>query len=171
MNPPLKNIVLIGMMGTGKSTVGLLLAAETGLALVDLDQRIVEKAGRTIPDIFAAEGEAYFRELESAILRSTLQERGIVLATGGGAVLREENRLVMREGGLVVALQATAEEILARVGEDPGRPLLAGGAKERVIALLEERKDAYAFAHLTVDTSGKSAEQVSDEILTHYRGS
>ncbi|MGP0585896.1 shikimate kinase [Paenibacillus timonensis] len=171
MNPPLKNIVLIGMMGTGKSTVGLLLAAETGLALVDLDQRIVEKAGRTIPDIFAAEGEAYFRELESAILRSTLQERGIVLATGGGAVLREENRLVMREGGLVVALQATAEEILARVGEAPGRPLLAGGAKERVIALLEERKDAYAFAHLTVDTSGKSAEQVSDEILTHYRGS
>ncbi|GIP48083.1 shikimate kinase [Paenibacillus sp. J53TS2] len=171
MNQPLNNIVLIGMMGTGKSTVGSLLAAETGLALVDLDQRIVEEAGRTIPDIFAAEGEAYFRELESAILRSTLQERGIVLATGGGAVLREENRLVMREGGLVVALQATAEEIVARVGEDPGRPLLAGGAKERVIALLEERKDAYAFAHLTVDTSGKSAEQVSDEILTHYRGS
>ncbi|MNN02443.1 Shikimate kinase [compost metagenome] len=171
MNQPLNNIVLIGMMGTGKSTVGSLLAAETGLALVDLDQRIVEEAGRTIPDIFAAEGEAYFRELESAILRSTLQERGIVLATGGGAVLREENRLVMREGGLVVALQATAEEIVARVGEDPGRPLLAGGAKERVIALLEERKDAYAFAHLTVDTSGKSAEQVSAEILTHYRGS
>lgn len=171
MNQPLNNIVLIGMMGTGKSTVGSLLAAETGLALVDLDQRIVEEAGRTIPDIFAAEGEAYFRELESAILRSTLQERGIVLATGGGAVLREENRLVMREGGLVVALQATAEEIVARVGEDPGRPLLAGGAKERVIALLEERKDAYAFAHLTVDTSGKSAKQVSAEILTHYRGS
>ncbi|MUG89151.1 shikimate kinase [Paenibacillus timonensis] len=171
MNQPLNNIVLIGMMGTGKSTVGSLLAAETGLALVDLDQRIVEEAGRTIPDIFAAEGEAYFRELESAILRSTLQERGIVLATGGGAVLREENRLVMREGGLVVALQATAEEIVARVGEDPARPLLAGGAKERVIALLEERKDAYAFAHLTVDTSGKSAEQVSAEILTHYRGS
>ncbi|MBM6998405.1 shikimate kinase [Paenibacillus sp. DXFW5] len=171
MNQPLNNIVLIGMMGTGKSTVGSLLAAETGLVLVDLDQRIVEEAGRTIPDIFAAEGEAYFRELESAILRSTLQERGIVLATGGGAVLREENRLVMREGGLVVALQATAEEIVARVGEDPGRPLLAGGAKERVVALLEERKDAYAFAHLTVDTSGKSAEQVSDEILTHYRGS
>ncbi|MBW4840552.1 MAG: shikimate kinase, partial [Paenibacillaceae bacterium] len=97
--------------------------------------------------------------------------RGIVLATGGGAVLREENRLVMREGGLVVALQATAEEIIARVGEDPGRPLLAGGAKERVITLLEERKDAYAFAHLTIDTSGKSAEQVSAEILTHYRGS
>ncbi|MCK8486093.1 shikimate kinase [Paenibacillus sp. MBLB2552] len=171
MNLPLNNIVLIGMMGTGKSTVGALLAAETGLTLVDLDQRIVQEAGRTIPDIFAAEGEAYFRELESALLRGTLQERGIVLATGGGAVLREENRLVMREGGLVVALQATAEEIIARVGEDPGRPLLAGGAKERVITLLEERKDAYAFAHLTIDTSGKSAEQVSAEILTHYRGS
>ncbi|MBW4841609.1 MAG: dephospho-CoA kinase, partial [Paenibacillaceae bacterium] len=77
MNLPLNNIVLIGMMGTGKSTVGALLAAETGLTLVDLDQRIVQEAGRTIPDIFAAEGEAYFRELESALLRGTLQERGI----------------------------------------------------------------------------------------------
>ncbi|WP_028539939.1 shikimate kinase [Paenibacillus sp. J14] len=165
------NIVLIGMMGTGKTTVGSLLAAETGLKLVDLDQRIAMEAGRSIPDIFAAEGEAYFRDLESAALRRTLQEQGIVLATGGGAVLREANRLAMRGGGLVVALQATADEILARVGEDPNRPLLAGGAKERITALLEERKELYAFAHLTVDTSGKSAEQVAAEILTHYRGS
>ncbi|SMF57241.1 shikimate kinase [Paenibacillus barengoltzii] len=165
------NIVLIGMMGTGKSTVGSLLAAATGKTFVDLDQRIVREAGRSIPDIFAAEGEAYFRDLESAALRNTLQEQGIVLATGGGAVLREANRLAMRGGGLVVALQATADEILARVGEDPNRPLLAGGAKERITALLEERKELYAFAHLTVDTSGKSAEQVAAEILTHYRGS
>lgn len=165
------NIVLIGMMGTGKSTVGSLLAAETGLTFVDLDQRIAMEAGRSIPDIFAAEGEAYFRDLESAALRNTLQEQGIVLATGGGAVLREENRLAMLGGGLVVALQATAEEIFTRVGEDPGRPLLAGGAKERITALLDERKEFYAFAHLTVDTSGKSAEQVAAEILTHYRGS
>ncbi|MGN8769430.1 shikimate kinase [Paenibacillus barengoltzii] len=165
------NIVLIGMMGTGKSTVGSLLAAKTGKTFVDLDQRIVREAGRSIPDIFAAEGEAYFRDLESAALRNTLQEQGIVLATGGGAVLREANRLAMRGGGLVVALQATADEILARVGEDPNRPLLAGGAKERITALLEERKELYAFAHLTVDTSGKSAEQVAAEILTHYRGS
>jgi shikimate kinase len=165
------NIVLIGMMGTGKSTVGSLLAAKTGKTFVDLDQRIVREAGRSIPDIFAAEGEAYFRDLESAALRNTLQEQGIVLATGGGAVLREANRLAMRGGGLVVALQATADEILARVGEDPNRPLLTGGAKERITALLEERKELYAFAHLTVDTSGKSAEQVAAEILTHYRGS
>lgn len=165
------NIVLIGMMGTGKSTVGSLLAAATGKTFVDLDQRIVREAGRSIPDIFAAEGEAYFRDLESAALRNTLQEQGIVLATGGGAVLREANRLAMRGGGLVVALQATADEILARVGEDPNRPLLAGGAKERITALLEERKELYAFAHLTVDTSGKSAEQVAAEILTYYRGS
>ncbi|MEG6588982.1 shikimate kinase, partial [Paenibacillus barengoltzii] len=96
------NIVLIGMMGTGKSTVGSLLAAATGKTFVDLDQRIVREAGRSIPDIFAAEGEAYFRDLESAALRNTLQEQGIVLATGGGAVLREANRLAMRGGGLVV---------------------------------------------------------------------
>lgn len=166
----MNNLVLIGMMGTGKSTVGAVVAARAGLTLVDLDQRIAEEAGRSIPDIFAAEGEAYFRWLESVMLTKTLQEPGIVLATGGGAVLREANRRAMLNGGLVIALKATAEEIIARVGEDASRPLLAGGVKKRVMALLKERKQAYDFAHVTVDTTGKSLDQVAAEILMHYRG-
>ncbi|MFD1176131.1 shikimate kinase [Paenibacillus puldeungensis] len=170
MHKPIKNIVLIGMMGTGKSTVGASLAIKTGLKLVDLDQRIVEKAGLTIPEIFREKGEASFRDMEASILDSALEEKGVVLATGGGVVLREENRRVMLDKGLVIALKAAPEEIVTRVGEDDNRPLLAGGARERIMKLLEERKHAYDFAHYMIDTTGKSVEQVTADILTHYRG-
>ncbi|MNF04481.1 shikimate kinase [compost metagenome] len=84
-------------------------------------------------------------------------------------MLRQENCGLMKDNSWVVALSATADEILSRVGEDANRPLLAGGARERITTLLEERKHAYSFAHVTIDTSGKSAEQVSAEILMHYR--
>lgn len=165
-----KNIVLIGMMGTGKSTVGAHLAEQLGYCPIDLDLAIVQEAGASIPELFEQRGESGFRDLESGVLEATLQGEGIVLATGGGAVLREHNRSVMSSCGWVVALTATAEDILQRVGEDKNRPLLAGGAKERVYTLLEERKHAYEFADVTVDTTDKSPEQVSAEILTHYRG-
>lgn len=165
-----KNIVLIGMMGTGKSTIGALLASQLGYRLVDLDRMIVEEAGCSIPVIFEQKGEGYFRDLETSVLDKVLTENQIVLATGGGAVLREKNCRLMLENSWVVALSATADEILDRVGEDVNRPLLAGGAKERILALLEERKHAYSFAHVTVDTSGKSKDSVLAEILMHYRG-
>lgn len=164
------NIVLVGMMGTGKSTIGSLLASELGYQLVDLDSVIVEEAGCSIPELFEEKGEAYFRDLETTVLRKVLQEYNIVLATGGGAVLRDENCGLMKNNGWVVALSATVDDIISRVGEDPNRPLLAGGARERVTALLEERKHAYSFADVTIATSGKSTEQVSSEILIHYRG-
>lgn len=157
-------------MGTGKSTIGAVLAEMTGYRLIDLDKRIEEETNCTIPELFANQGEQYFRDIESALLRSTVQEGEIVLATGGGAVLREENRSVMLENGWVVALTADLESILTRVGEDPGRPLLAGGARERVTALLEERKYAYDFAHIKIDTSGKNPDILVSEILMHYRG-
>lgn len=165
------NIVLIGMMGTGKTTVGARLAEETGYSLVDLDAVISETAGCSIPQLFAERGESYFRDLEAAVLKDVLTREGIILATGGGAVLRKENCLEMTSRGWVVALKATVDEIVSRVGEDPGRPLLAGGARPRIEALLEQRKQAYDFAHVIIDTSGKSPEEVSAEILTHYRGS
>lgn len=165
------NIVLIGMMGTGKTTVGARLAEETGYPLVDLDAVIAERAGCPIPQLFAERGEPYFRSLEAAVLKDVLVQKGIILATGGGAVLSKDNCLEMASCGWVVALKATLDEIVGRVGEDPGRPLLAGGARSRVEALLEERREAYDFAHVIIDTSGKSPEEVSAEILTHYRGS
>lgn len=158
------------MMGTGKSTVGAHLASKLGYRLVDLDEQIVQQAGCSIPQIFAEQGEAHFRDLESLVLDKVLQESGIVLATGGGAVLRQSNCQCMLGHGQVVALVATVEEILSRVGEDQNRPLLAGGAKQRIEALMRERQDAYLFAQHQVDTTGKTVEQISAEILMRCRG-
>ncbi|MNJ32950.1 shikimate kinase [Paenibacillus bouchesdurhonensis] len=170
MSEQRNNIILVGMMGTGKTTVGAVLAEMAGYRLIDLDKRIEEETKCTIPELFANQGEQYFRDIESTLLRSVLQEGEVVLATGGGAVLREENRSVMLENGWVVALTADLESILKRVGEDPGRPLLAGGARERVTVLLEERKHAYDFAQAIFDTSGKNPDILASEILMRYRG-
>jgi len=165
-----KNIILVGMMGTGKSTVGILIAESLGYEFVDLDQVIIEQEGRSIPEIFAERGEDYFRTVETAVLKRVVQSEGRVISTGGGSVLASENTNLMLENGFVAALTATAEEILSRVGADANRPLLAGNAEERIKRLLEERKDAYLFAHCTVDTSGLLAAQVSQHILIRYRG-
>ncbi|WP_237391857.1 shikimate kinase [Paenibacillus dendrobii] len=170
MNQTKENIILIGMMGTGKSTVGEILAAQLGYALVDLDAVVVATAGMTIPEMFELHGEVYFREAETAALRSVLTsgDRQII-ATGGGAVLKPLNCELMVDGGYVVALTAEAEAIIDRVKGDSNRPLLAGNAEERIRAILEERKHAYEFAHCTVNTSSLNAEEVAQQILTHYR--
>lgn len=164
-----RNIILIGMMATGKSAVGALVAEELGYEMVDLDQEIVREAGRSIPQIFAEDGEAVFRAMETERLREALQGTGRVIATGGGAVLASANVEMMKKNGIVAALTATAEEIIARVAGDRNRPLLAGNAEENVRRILEERKDAYCFAHCTVDTTGLTAAEVCQRILTHYR--
>ncbi|MDR9852832.1 shikimate kinase [Paenibacillus sp. VCA1] len=170
MSQTKRNIILIGMMGTGKSTVGDILAKKLGYSLVDLDAAIVAEEGMTIPEMFELHGEPYFRKAETGVLRKILAQDGSkVVATGGGCVLREENRDLMLQGGFVVALTADAEAIVNRVKGDANRPLLAGGAEERVRTILEERKDAYRFAHSTVDTSRLGADEVALKILTHYR--
>lgn len=163
------NIVLIGMMGTGKTTAGALAAAELGYSLVDLDADIQRAEGRSIPELFAQEGEAYFRRAETKALAKAMKGKHQVIATGGGAVLAEENVELMLAGGTVIALTATADEIVARVAGDSGRPLLAGNAEERVRQLLEQRRDAYRFAHCTVDTTGVDAAEVSRRILAYCR--
>ncbi|GIP25241.1 shikimate kinase [Paenibacillus sp. J23TS9] len=170
MNPRKENIILIGMMGTGKSTVGEILAQKLGYTLVDLDAAVVANAGLTIPEMFDLHGEAYFREAETAMLQKVLSSGGQqILATGGGAVLQPLNCELMVNGGLVVALTAQAEEIIERVKGDSNRPLLAGNAEERIRTILEERKHAYQFAHFTVETGNMGADEVAQKILTHYR--
>lgn len=165
-----KNIILVGMMATGKSTVGAILAEELGHELVDLDQVIVQTEGRSIPDIFAENGEGYFRQVESQTLERMLQGEKRIISTGGGAVLAPGNAEMMLKHGLVVALTATEEKILSRTSENQDRPLLAGNAKERIRRIMEERRDAYRFAHCTVDTTDLTAAEVSQHILMHYRG-
>ncbi|MFB5266294.1 shikimate kinase [Paenibacillus enshidis] len=164
-----RNLILIGMMGTGKSTVGTLLAAKLGYRMVDLDAELERREGRTIPDIFANEGEAYFRDAETAVLHKVLEDSGQVIATGGGAVLKEGNCRAMFHNGYVVALSARAESIVERVSLSADRPLLAGDVEGRVRKIMEERKDAYSFAHVTIDTTGVDAGEVAELILAHYR--
>jgi shikimate kinase len=165
-----RNIVLVGFMGTGKSTVARLLAARTGFRAVDTDEEIVRRAGKPIADIFAADGEPFFRELESRVLAEVLAGADQVIATGGGAVLREENRRRMLAGGWVVALTAARDALVARLAGEAGvRPLLAGGAAAKIDALLAARRHAYDFAHCAVDTSRRTPEEVAG-LLARWAG-
>lgn len=144
----MKNLVLIGMPGSGKTKLSKLLAARLGLTAVDTDQMVVERAGKTIPELFSAYGEAVFRDLETAAVREAAALEGAVIATGGGVILREENMAVLRETGLVFFRDRSPAAI---VGEDhSGRPLI-GGDSERVYRLYRVRLPLYQkYAHHTI---------------------
>ncbi len=162
---PRHNIVLAGFMGTGKSTVARVLAARLGWRMIDSDARIVEQVHMSIPEIFASRGDAYFRQLEREIAPQLAAIPHVVIATGGGMLTRAENLATFNARGMVVCLNASPESIWARIGHDRNRPLLHGDWR----ALLESRKAAYAAIPLQVDTSGKSIEQVADEVLALWK--
>ncbi|WP_405111775.1 shikimate kinase [Paenibacillus sp. FSL K6-1217] len=164
-----RNIILVGMMATGKSTVGAILAGELDYELIDLDAVITGREGRSIADIFAEGGEQAFRSIESAVLQEMLQGERRVISTGGGAVLAPGNAELMLEHGFVVALTASEETIIERVSGDENRPLLAGNAEERIRSIMEQRREAYRFAHCTVDTTELNVAEVSQYILLRYR--
>lgn len=170
MNQTDRNIILIGMMGTGKSTAGSIIAQQLNYSLVDLDNEIEKAVGKSIPAMFESEGEPFFRNAEAAVLERILERQRLVIATGGGAVLRKENCELMSRKGWVAALTADESTIVERVRGDEHRPLLAGNVEERVRKIMEERKDCYQFADVTVDTTGCSAHEVALNILAHYRG-
>ena len=139
------------MMGCGKSTVGRLLAERMRLPLIDLDEEIARAAGKTIPEIFAQEGEAGFRARETAALERVLTREDGVIATGGGIVTRAENIRMMREKGVVVWLCRPLEDMIADVRQDT-RPNLAGDKAERMRTLYGQRERLYAAAaHLSFD--------------------
>jgi shikimate kinase len=161
-----RNIVLTGFMATGKTSVGRLLAARLGYDFVDLDTWIEAEAGMTVPQIFATHGEPAFREVEARMVQRAAGRTGCVVATGGGAILNPGNLDALRRSGTVVALTATPETILSRIGSVEDRPMLRGGEKrDRVRLLLKERAPAYAKADLTVDTSARTVEEVADHLL------
>ncbi|MFD1955118.1 shikimate kinase [Paenibacillus thailandensis] len=163
-------IVLVGFMGTGKSTVSRLLADELGWLRIDTDDEIVEREGRPIAAIFAEAGEESFRRIESEVIESVMNAPGpAVVATGGGAPLAERNRQAMLARGYVVALKADASHIIARVQADPARPLLAGDAENRVPLLLEQRRSVYDFAHSIIDTTSMTAEEVAAAIMEGWK--
>jgi len=159
------NIILIGFMGTGKTTLGRLLAERLQWSFVDCDERIVDRAGMSIADVFTKQGEDAFRALESEVIDDVLRSTQQVVSTGGGSVLRAANRQRMKQGGLVIALTADKATILRRVQGDAARPLLQGDAETRIEQLLEERKGAYDFAHLFIDTAQLTVDQAIERVV------
>lgn len=170
---PPKNIVLIGFMGSGKSTVGRELHHLLGYSLVDMDHLIEQRAGKSIAEIFAGQGEAGFRDMETALLTELAQTDGPrrIISTGGGVVGRPENRLLLQQLGYVVWLQASVETILERTNRNRDRPLLhTEDPRAKIEALLAQRTPWYAeSAHLTVDTRGLDSSEIATGILESAR--
>lgn len=162
-------IVLVGFMGTGKSTVSKLLAEQLGWRRIDSDEQIERQSGKKISELFAEGGETYFRDIEAETLRSILEsDEPAVVATGGGAVLRESNRTHMLRYAFVVALKADESQIVARVQNDTSRPLLQGNAAANVRRLLDERRTAYDFATVSIDTTGLTPDAVCRLIVDQW---
>lgn len=167
-----RNLVLIGFMGVGKSTVGRQCAANLQFDFEDTDRVIEAKMGCSVAEVFAEQGEGAFRSLERTVIADLASEAGQVIATGGGAPLDPVNAANLRAGGLVVLLTATPTTILRRVGNLGTRPLLAGAADPRavIIELLGARMPLYRkAAHLSIDTTHRTVKQLSDEIADLFR--
>ena len=164
----MKNFVLMGFMGAGKTTIGKKLAKTVNCEFIDTDAWIEKGQGRKISDIFAEDGEQSFRDMETKLLKS-LQNREdkFILSIGGGMPVREENRALLRNLGTVVYLKTSKEEIIRRVSGDKNRPLLQGGAlEEKVTALMNAREQIYKeTAHKEVVTDGKQPEELVNEIM------
>lgn len=159
------NVVLIGFMGAGKTAVGREVAARLRCPFVDTDSLVEERAGRPIPRIFREEGEEAFRRLEAEVVSAASEGEGLVIATGGGVVLRRENMDRLRRNGLIIALRADPAALRARVGGGADRPLLGSDPEEGIRRLLAEREALYREADLTVDTSTLSLEEVVARVV------
>jgi len=162
-----KNIVLIGFMGTGKSSIGTRLAQKLKRRFVDIDKEIEQVCGMSIADIFKRYGEIRFRSEESLMVKKIGQEQDLVIATGGGAVLRPQNIEALRQNGIFVCLDAQPADIYARVNRKKGtRPLLKKNASvEDIEQMLKEREPYYACAELRIDTTGKNPDMIINEIM------
>jgi shikimate kinase len=162
----MKNIALTGFMGTGKSEVGKALAKKLGYSFLDLDSEIEKKSGMKINDIFSRQGEEAFRDMESEAIRLVSDGDGLVISTGGGAVLRQENIDNLRKKGVVVCLSASPATIKHRLRGNANRPLLkVEDPLARIKELLAIRQPYYDKADLIVDTENKSPFQIADEII------
>ncbi len=162
MNPA-PNLVLIGPMGAGKTSIGKRLAERFGLRFIDVDHEIVGRCGASVPAIFAHEGEAGFRKREREVLAAILAGNGQLVSTGGGAVLDEENRACMRERGFVVWLKVGVEAQLKRVGHDKNRPLLNVADRAQTLRELAARREPlYAHAaDICLDTDALSPHEAT----------
>lgn len=157
-------------MGVGKSSIGKLLAKELRLQFYDADNEIEKRTGATIPWIFDLEGEQGFRQREIRMIDELTQKQGIVLATGGGAVLNPDNREALHERGVVIYLKANLEDLIERTSRNQNRPLLANDSRAVLTKLLAQREPLYCeIADLVYDTSGKTVPEIVAEIMRDLR--
>lgn len=166
------NVILTGFMGTGKTSLGKVLAAKLGRPFVDIDKKIETEQKLSIPKIFELHGESHFRELEKSAVRELAERRGIVIATGGGTIKDAENFRLLKESGVIIGLTCSPEEIFLRTARRGERPVLDGGGNERletIKRLLAEREEFYARADYHVDTTDWSPLQIVDDICRHLR--
>ena len=162
------NVILCGMMGAGKTTIGIKIAELTGRRWYDTDGCIVDKHGK-ISDIFEYYGEAHFRKLETEIVKELSQKDGLVISSGGGLVLKKENNELLQRNGKIVFLRATVETLAKRLKVDGERPLLQTSTesiRQRLERLLKERMPVYEHvADLIVDVDGKTPEEIAKEVV------
>ena len=161
------NIVLIGFMGSGKSTISAELNKEYGMEIIEMDQVIADREGMSISEIFEVHGEEYFRNLETELLRELQNRKGVVISCGGGVPMRDENVVEMKKNGKVILLTASPETILDRVKNSHDRPLLENNKNVDFISeLMEKRRSKYeAAADIVIQTDGKSAFEICEEII------
>jgi shikimate kinase len=162
----LKNIILTGFMGTGKTAVGKELSRLLDMKLTDLDCEIVKEEKMSINEIFKQLGEQKFREIETEILRKVCRNKNVIISTGGGVVLKQENIDMMRKNGILICLTAKPETILERTSHNSDRPLLqVENPFEKIRELLNFRKPFYEKADMIVDTENKTPLRVAEEII------
>ena len=161
------HIFLIGFMGTGKTTIASCFSKKNSMEMVEMDEIIEKREGKSVFDIFLENGEEYFRDLETEVLKELCVQDNKIVSCGGGVVLRKENVSVMKRSGTIVLLTASPQEIFERVKNDNKRPLLAGvGNVEAIKELMNERKARYEeAADITVYTDGKSVGEISEELI------
>jgi shikimate kinase len=161
-----RSIVLVGLMGAGKTTVGRRLADRLGLTFVDADHEIENAAGMTIPEIFASHGEAYFRDGERKVIARLLEQGQQVLATGGGAYMNPETQAKIKERGISIWLKAELPLLMKRVSRRSERPLLKNGdARQTMERLIDQRYPVYAKADITVDSRDVAHTSIVGDVL------
>lgn len=164
----MKNIVIIGFMAAGKSTVGRRLAQRLRREFIDTDKEIEKVTGKTVAQIFARDGVKRFRSEENLLVKKLVLKEGLVIATGGGIVLDPENVRLFKENGVLIALSAPPEVIYQRVKGKKHRPLLAkGDVRENIDTLMKEREIVYNTADLTVDTGNSSVDETVGRIISY----
>lgn len=162
----MKNIYLVGFMGTGKTTVGIILADKLKKAFVEMDEYIEQKENKKIADIFKINGEPYFRKIEHNVLKELALGKDLVISCGGGVICNDENLKILKETGIVFNLTASPQEIYARTKEHSHRPLLnVSDPLGKIKELLLKRQPYYVQAHYSIDTDGLGPCAVADQII------